>query len=49
MRCVRSCGRKAQPRSKLCLVCEQRQNQRDYDNGRFKKKRRAREHDYEKG
>jgi hypothetical protein len=24
MRCVRSCGRKAQPMKRLCLVCEER-------------------------
>ena len=47
-RCVRSCGRKAQPKKRLCLTCEDRQFSRDHDQGRYKPPRRFRARDYEK-
>jgi hypothetical protein len=38
-RCIRSCGRKARPGSKLCAKCEKRQAARDRESGRYKPRR----------
>jgi hypothetical protein len=37
-RCVRSCGRKAKPKSRLCQQCEDRTRTRELDSGRYPKR-----------